>query len=154
MIIVDFPDPNTVELVKLYSREFYFKLKKVLAEDGMIAMQSTSPYHAKESFLCILRTVGSAGFSTLPYHDNVPSFGDWGWVLAWKSAEPVSAVRDRIGRMNAFRIAASRLRYLTPEVFKSSLAFGKTMLEPKRLEINRLMHPVLLQMYLDESWED
>ena len=153
VIIVDFPDPNTVELVKLYSREFYFKLKKVLAEDGMIAMQSTSPYHAKESFLCILRTVGSAGFSTLPYHDNVPSFGDWGWVLAWKSAEPVSAVRDRIGRMNAFRIAASRLRYLTPEVFKSSLAFGKTMLEPKRLEINRLMHPVLLQMYLDESWE-
>ena len=103
VIIVDFPDPNTVELVKLYSREFYFKLKKVLAEEGMIAMQSTSPYHAKESFLCILRTVESAGFRTIPYHDNVPSFGDWGWVLAWKSAESVSAVRDRIASMSAFR---------------------------------------------------
>ena len=153
VIIVDFPDPNTVELVKLYSREFYFKLKKVLGEEGMIAMQSTSPYHAKESFLCILRTVESAGFRTLPYHDNVPSFGDWGWVLAWKSAESVSSVRNRIARINAFRVGANRLRHLTPEVFKSSLAFGKTMLEPKRSEINRLMQPVLLQMYLDESWE-
>ena len=153
VIIVDFPDPNTVELVKLYSSEFYFKLKKVLAEEGMIAMQSTSPYHAKESFLCILRTVESAGFRTIPYHDNVPSFGDWGWVLAWKSTEEVSAVRDRISHMSAFEIDSNRLRHLTPEVFKSSLTFGKTMLESERSEINRLMQPVLLQMYLDESWE-
>ena len=55
--------------------------------------------------------------------------------------------------VDAFDIDANRLRYLTPNVFKSSLAFGKTTLESKRSEINRLMQPVLLQMYLDESWE-
>jgi spermidine synthase len=74
-VLIDFPDPSSVELAKLYSREFYRKLRRVLAPGAVLALQSTSPYHAREAFLCILRTLESAGFSALPYHDNVPSFG-------------------------------------------------------------------------------
>ena len=55
VIIVDMPDPSTPELTKLYSREFYQKVKQHLSQNGLMVVQSTSPYLAKESFLCIDR---------------------------------------------------------------------------------------------------
>ncbi len=151
-ILVDLPDPNSVELVKLYSREFYLKLHRVLRPGGMVAIQATSPYHAKESFLCILRTVRSAGYGALPYHDNVPSFGDWGWILAWASDATAEDLRNRIAALREFAVAAESLRYLTPERLRASLAFGKGDLNTDRTELNTLMAPVLLRFYLSESW--
>ena len=82
VIIIDFPDPNNLALSKLYSREFYTLLRNKLSFDGVMIQQSTSPTFAKEVFLQIGRTMESAGFSTLPIHQNVPSFGDWGWWIA------------------------------------------------------------------------
>src|SRR5690606_16671791 len=64
VILIDLPDPNSVELTKLYSVEFYLKLRRLLRPGGMMAVQATSPYHAKESFLCILRTLEAAGYET------------------------------------------------------------------------------------------
>ena len=83
VIIIDMPDPSTPELTKLYSKEFYKKIKLHLSQHGMMVVQATSPYLAKESFLCIGRTIESASLDILAYHENVPSFGDWGWYLAW-----------------------------------------------------------------------
>ena len=153
VIVVDFPDPNSVELAKLYSREFYLKLRRILSNGGIMAVQSTSPYHSKESFLCVRRTLDSAGYETVPYHDNVPSFGDWGWILAWHSPKAVRDVRNEIARLDHFGIPQDRLRYLTPEAFRSALTFGKGMLDSHSTEVNRLMHPVLLRFYLSESWQ-
>ena len=153
VIVVDFPDPNSVELAKLYSREFYLKLRRILSNGGIMAVQSTSPYHSKESFLCVRRTLDSAGYETVPYHDNVPSFGDWGWILAWHSPKAVRDVRNEIARLDHFGIPEDRLQYLTPEAFRSALTFGKGMLDSHSTEVNRLMHPVLLRFYLSESWQ-
>lgn len=152
VIIIDLPDPNSVELVKLYSREFYLKLRRLLSPSAMLAVQSTSPYHAKESFLCILRTIRSSGYSAVPYHENVPSFGDWGWILAWISDETEADVRDRAMRLGEFGIDAQQLRYLTLARLKAALSFGKGALESENEEINTLMEPVLLRFYLAESW--
>ncbi len=152
VIIIDLPDPNSVELVKLYSREFYLKLRRLLAPGAMLAVQATSPYHAKESFLSILRTIRSAGYGALPYHENVPSFGDWGWILAWTSGESEADVRGRWMRLSEFGIDADELRYLTPARVKAALSFGKTALESEHDEVNTLMEPVLLRFYLTESW--
>lgn len=149
VIIVDFPDPNAIELAKLYSKEFYLKLRRILSEDGMIVIQSTSPYHAKEAYLCILRTVGAAGFLSMPYHDNVPSFGDWGWIMAWKSQLPKDLVEDRIAKMDI----SVETRYITPDVFKGSLNFGKGMLASRYDDVNTLMYPTLLDKYVRESWK-
>ena len=152
VVLVDLPDPNSVELVKLYSREFYFKLHRLLEPKGVLAIQSTSPYHAKESFLCILRTIVSAGYEALPYHDNVPSFGDWGWILAWNSGQHDSEVREEVGHLNEFAVDEGQLRYLTPETFRASIAFGKNDLVSLNDQINTLMAPALLRFYLTESW--
>ncbi len=155
VIVVDFPDPNSVELVKLYSREFYFKLNRVLAPGGIIAIQSTSPYHAKESFLCILRTIRSTGLEAIPYHDNVPSFGDWGWILASKLDRSGESIVDRIRRIEGFDVeeTGAVLAYLTAQRFRASLSFGKNDLDTDHDEINTLMAPVLLRFYLSESWK-
>jgi len=148
VIIVDMPDPSTPELTKLYSRQFYRKIKRHLSENGVMAVQSTSPYLAKESFLCIGRTLNAAGFSTLPYHENVPSFGDWGWYLCTRPTIDKNKLNDRIDTLK-FSVAT---QYLTPKVFQSQMVFGKGMLTTQHKEINTLLFPVLLTLYNHESW--
>ena len=50
-IIVDLPDPSHPDLNKLYSVNFYARLNQLLSGDGLITVQSTSPYHAKNAFI-------------------------------------------------------------------------------------------------------
>jgi len=147
-VFIDLPDPSSVELTKLYSKEFYLKVRSVLAEKGMISVQSTSPYHAKESYLCIKRTLEAAGFQTMPYHENVPSFGDWGWLLCWKDTLSKKNVTNNIKNISI----TVPTRYITPDVFKRTLIFGKKELDPQNTQINTLMYPILLNYYLKESW--
>src|SRR5688572_21781610 len=80
--IADFPDPHNFSLGKLYSRSFYRVLHARLAPGGLAVVQATSPMFARQSFWCIAHTLASAGFDTRPYHAYVPSFGEWGFVLA------------------------------------------------------------------------
>src|SRR5260370_12519045 len=47
-----------------------------------MVVQSTSPMFARDSFWCIAQTLKQAGLQTYPYHVYVPSFGEWGFVLA------------------------------------------------------------------------
>ncbi|MCG8638054.1 MAG: polyamine aminopropyltransferase [Desulfobacterales bacterium] len=148
VIIVDMPDPSTPELTKLYSREFYIKARRHLSGKGIMAVQATSPYLARESYLCIGRTLESAGFSTFPYHENVPSFGDWGWYLAVHPNLSRTKLKAKIETLD-IRVPT---RFLTPEVFRRQMVFGKGMLETDREEINTLLFPVLLSLYNHESW--
>src|SRR6201990_1166548 len=80
--IVDYPDPNTFALGKLYTTRFYRLLKSRLAEGAAVSVQSTSPLFARNSFWCIVRTLEASGFSVRPYYTAVPSFGVWGFALA------------------------------------------------------------------------
>ncbi|MDR0564858.1 MAG: polyamine aminopropyltransferase [Azoarcus sp.] len=85
-IVADFPDPSNFSLGKLYSTGFYRLLRQHLAPGGRLVVQSTSPYYARRSFWMIDATLRAAGLQTSPYHALVPSFGEWGYVLA--GAEP------------------------------------------------------------------
>ena len=73
LALVDFPDPNTYALGKLYTARFYRLLQRRLTADAIIAVQSTSPLMARESFWCITATMESAGLKVRPYHLAVPS---------------------------------------------------------------------------------
>jgi spermidine synthase len=87
-IIIDLPDPNHPDLNKLYSARFYHKVFNILAGDGVLVIQSTSPYHAKDTFISIGKTVKYAGFKQVQqYHHNVPSFGEWGFTIATKNGK-------------------------------------------------------------------
>lgn len=148
VIIVDFPDPESIELAKLYSKEFYMKLKRVLKPHGMFVVQSTSPYHAKESYLCIGRTIQAAGFNVIPYHDNVPSFGDWGWWIGFNDNVSREEALEKMAKIK-FEVETA---YLTEEVFNKALVFGKGSLDAENKDINTLMFPKLLDLYTNNSW--
>ncbi len=72
------PDPSNFSIGKLYSTTFYKLVQDAIRETGAIVIQSTSPFVAPKSFWCIDNTLKSVGFHTKPYHNYVPSFGEWG----------------------------------------------------------------------------
>jgi spermidine synthase len=146
IIIIDFPDPNNEELAKLYSRTFYRRLADRLAMDGVFVQQATSPFHAREAFLCIGRTIRAAGLSAVPYHDNVPSFGEWGWWLGghrerWSPA----SLKKELKNVSELKVET---RYLSPEMMHASLDFGKDQLISDECEINTLVNHKIFTYYL------
>jgi spermidine synthase len=146
IIIIDFPDPNHVELSKLYSLEFYKHMANILTDEGVFSIQSTSPYHAKEAFWCIGRTLMSCDYLVIPYHYNIPSFGDWGWFVGTKN---LMDIEDRLKRAN-FNAKTS---FISNDIVSASLSFGKPLYHTENYEINTLLNPVLLHLYVEKSWK-
>ena len=138
--IVDFPDPNNFSLGKLYSETFYKTLKRAIKPTGVVVIQSTSPYYAKNSYWCVVNTLKAAGFKTTPYHAYVPSFGDWGYV---------------IGSMDSYsppRTYPTGLKYVNPETFSQMLSFAPDML-PTVYAVNKLNNQVLVHLFESEWGE-
>ncbi len=82
VIVVDFPDPTNFNIGKLYTNSFYALLDKHLAASGYAVIQTTSPLVARQSFWTVVATIESVGLMATPYHAHVPSFGEWGYVVA------------------------------------------------------------------------
>ena len=82
VIVVDFPDPTNFAIGKLYTNSFYALLDRRLSASGYAVVQTTSPLVARQSFWTVVQTIESVGLSATPYHAHVPSFGEWGYVLA------------------------------------------------------------------------
>jgi spermidine synthase len=136
--VVDFPDPTNYSLGKLYTTAFYRLLGRHLSAHGAAAIQSTSPLFAKQSFWCIVRTVQDAGLHAIPYHAYVPSFGEWGFVVAANAPyEPASDY-------------PRGLRFLSSATAAAMFEFPQDML-PVDVEVNRLNNQVLVQYY-DSEW--
>lgn len=147
VIICDFPDPSSPDLAKLYSMHFYGSLMKKLAQDGFLVQQSTSPYRAKDAFLCIGRTMQSVGLTAVPYHDHVPSFGEWGW---WIATHPSYANEARLKQqLRGVNKLSDYTRYLTPDIIKSSLSFGKEDLNTGETDITTITNSAILNHYLN-----
>ncbi|MFV0623307.1 polyamine aminopropyltransferase [Sphingomonas sp. ac-8] len=81
-IVVDFPDPVDYSVGKLYTDSFYAAVRRLLSPSGMMVVQSTSPFVAPDAFWTVATTLEAVGFRTRGYHAYVPSFGEWGFVLA------------------------------------------------------------------------
>ncbi len=136
-IVVDFPDPSNYHVGKLYTSAFYRLVQRHLAPGAFLTVQSTSPMFARQSFWSIVSTLDRAGLKTFPYHVYVPSFGEWGFVLAggMEYAPPRSLPQG--------------LRFLTlaavPALFDFPADMGKVAAEP-----NRLNDQVLVRYYEHE----
>lgn len=143
--ILDFPDPSMVELAKLYSTDFYRALSQRLTPGALLSVQSTSPYHAKRAFLCIGKTLEAAGYRTLPYRQNVPSFGEWGWHLSWRDSVRREEMLARIEALDRLPVRTS---YMTKETMKGAFAFGVGWLDSEQEVLpNTKLQPVLLHYY-------
>ena len=136
-IVVDFPDPTNYSLGKLYTTAFYRLLSRHLSQGGSLVVQSTSPLFARQSYWCIAETLKQAGLRTYPYHVYVPSFGEWGFVLASQSEyEPPSSL-------------PGGLRFLSVANVAPMFQFPNDML-PVPSEPNRLNDQLLVHLYENE----
>lgn len=134
VVIVDFPDPHSFSVGKLYTRTFYERLARRLAPDGAVSVQSTNPRMAPNSYWCIVRTLEEAGWSVRPYHAAVPSFGVWGFALAARREFEVPT-----------RVPAG-CRFLT-EAYLPTLFTLPADLAPREVETNRLNTQALVRYY-------
>ena len=82
VIVIDFPDPTNFSIGKLYTTTFYERVDEHLAAGGYAVIQTTSPLIARHSFWTVVASVEAVGLTATPYHAHVPSFGEWGYVLA------------------------------------------------------------------------
>ena len=153
LIFIDFPDPRNESLGKLYSKYFFTRIKLLLKEGGFAAIQASSPVHANHAYLCVGKTMTAAGLQVLPYHDNVPSFNEWGWYLASREEEQYNMQRmaERLYGQDEFAVETS---YLTPKKFFSNTIFGKDILKnAEDIEISTLSNPKVYHYYVHYGWK-
>ncbi len=118
VMIIDLPDPNNEGLAKLYSRSFYRLAAKHLSPGGLFVTQASSPFYATDAFWCVANTIAATTLSSaggrlyaLPYHADVPSFGEWGFVIG--APRPLIPARARLPR-------GLETRYLTAALLPGS----------------------------------
>jgi spermidine synthase len=149
VIIIDLPDPNEVSLGKLYSEEFYKLVGKILAKDGIIISQSSSPYFARKVFWCIGETMKQVFPHNLPITLHVPSFGQWGFQIA--SRLPLEKAEPRLKNYLKALESAKKLRYLRANLWEGLKIFDPDMSQIK-VEPNNLSTQYLIQYY-EDSWK-
>ncbi len=147
VVIIDLPDPHSFAVSKLYSLGFYSDLAQHMKADSVIVTQATSPLFAPEAFWSIHNTLAATEdpfslkqtLDTLPYHAYVPSFGDWGFVMAGSrlAREPQRDLPDG-------------LRFLTADAFDAMTRFPPDMAALPS-EVNTILdHP--LPAYYEKGW--
>lgn len=138
VIIIDFPDPNNESLNKLYTNVFYNYIKSNLVEKGVMVCQSTSPYYAKKSFWCINKTIKTQFETVLPYHLQVPTFGEWGFNMAFNGEN----VRSNL---------SVETRYLSTDNIDTLFLFGKDeLVNLDMVQENNMFKPSLVTYYNEE----
>lgn len=140
VIIIDLPDPNNPSLARLYSKEFYKLVKLHLSINGVFVTQATSPFFATDAFWTIYSSAESAGFSNVfPYHVNVPSFGEWGFVLG--TDKEIDKENWRLNIVTQF---------INKDVLQKIWIFGKDI-GYRDLQPSTIDRPRVLDQYL-EGW--
>jgi spermidine synthase len=149
LIIMDLPDPHGIELSKLYSKSFFSMLASHLAVGGAIVTQSSSPLFSRKAFWCIAHTLADVDnpyqlgkkLHVMPYHCYIPSFGEWGFIIATPMPVRWSKLSVKIPT-----------KFLTPETLSMLPVFPKDISEIKT-DINRINTHKLVDYY-ESGWSE
>ena len=136
-VIVDFPDPTEFSLGKLYTENFYREVARLLAPEGVMTVQSTSPLIAPRSYWTVAQTLEAAGLQSRGYHVYVPSFGEWGFTLAAHKS-----------LADAARLPAG-LKFLTATSERQMFDFPPDMAR-RTVQVNRLDNQALVRSFIQE----
>lgn len=141
VIIADLPDPSSAGLARLYSRQLYSSALRRLSATGAFVTHATSPFFARRAFWTIVTTLEAAAEAPVEglqardvhaYHVNVPSFGEWGFVIATRSGRDPRALAPRVPT-----------RFLNDDAWRAMFAFGRDLERPGDLVVNELANPTL-----------
>lgn len=134
-VIIDLPDPDTPVLGRLYSTEFYALVAHALAPGGLMVVQAGSPFSTRTAFWRAVSTIEAAGYTVTPYHVHVPTFGDWGFVLAR---------RGDVAPTPTVPTDAPSLRFLNQRVLDAATVFSDDV-RPRPVEPSTLDNPRIVE---------
>lgn len=149
LIICDFTYPNSSEETRIYSYEWFTKLRCILRKSGVICTNGVSPEQNTAGFWCLYQTIIAADFSVKPLQIEIPSFrdhnyGSWGFFLASPQLIPASELQQMI--------LPEYLRYLTHDHLLSAFVFPIAIAASRhQVKIHSLEHPQLFNYLLNHS---
>lgn len=151
VIIVDLPDPKSIELGRLYSYEFYRLCEARLRSHGLLITQAGSPYYAGKAYKCINYTMSEAGFSTVPLHNQVMTLGEWGWILGSKTGSE-EQVKEALRQLDFEELET---QWINHEAMSLITSFGEDIFpsDTVKVEVNKIHNPVLYKYYLNGRWD-
>lgn len=86
VVIIDTPDPLSLDYQQYYSQEFYQLINSSLREDGFMVTQSGDLFKNGISVERIWNSVEESGFYILPAQSQIPTIGHWSWVIGSKES--------------------------------------------------------------------
>jgi spermidine synthase len=144
VIIIDLPDPNNISLSRLYSKSFYHLVKQHLSASGAMVTQAASPLYTREAYWSIYQSIASIhehqSWVVRAYHSYIPSFGEWGFILA-----------SRMNTNWAQQTPTIPLQYLKPAIMQTMHIFAADMAKIK-VEANDLQNHRLVDYY-EKGWK-
>lgn len=136
VVLVDLVDPSNEKLAKLYSLEFYRQIDALMPDDGVMVTQATSSFFSPHAFSMVRNTVaaGQPDRTTVPFSVNIPSFGEWGFVLSTRRPETLLSGPLPEG-----------LTYQNAELLHFVMIDAPAATEPT--EPSTLLHPRIIETY-------
>ena len=131
----------------MFSKSFYTLLAQHLNADGVLVTQATSPVFATQAFWSIANTLAATpspyaldeSLQILPYHVYVPSFGEWGFVLA----------APRLAAWETIQVSVPT-RFLDADALQSMHRFARDIAAVDA-QVNTI-HTHMLPKYYEQGW--
>ena len=101
----------------------------------------TSPLVARKSFWTVARTIEEVGLTAMPYHAHVPSFGEWGFIVASRRPFKPVIAQDALPK---------DLRFLNAQTLPLLFDFPQDM-SRVAAEPNRMSNQTLVLTF-EEEW--
>ena len=115
VILVDSIDP-VGEAAKLFTQDFYRKVRTSLRKGGIAVFQTESPFYSGDVLAQVQVDLRGLFKHVAPYVAFIPTYpaGMWSFTFASDAVDPL---RARLKRQPAF---LSELQYLTPELVRGA----------------------------------
>ena len=118
VVIVDSTDPFDIG-EGLFTTEFYGNVYNALKENGVLSVQSESPFHNKEWVINIYKKLRKVFTIVKMYRAEVPTYpsGIWSFGFCSKSVDPIKNFQAE-----KFKEYNLKLKYYNPEIHKAAFA--------------------------------
>jgi len=103
--------------------------------------------------LWTLKTIKKVEFVALPYHNQIPTMGEWSWIVALNN-EYISNKNLKIS-INDFQFSNFITKFINKDAMISMTHFRKGVIGSNILDIikyNTELNPVLYGYFLKGSW--
>ena len=130
VVIVDLVDPANERIARLFSTDFYREISSVMNPGGVFMTQATSTYFTPRAFWVVNNNVQAVFGVSTPLSINVPSFGEWGFVMSVAANEaPKRQLPEQLVYLNDTVLRATHV--LPAEVEAKQNNINSSFLSPK-----------------------